>query len=330
MNGPPSPAARPDLHSTWHTVRLNWRPFTALGMMAAVSGIGPGIDAAITDGDASPLVMSSICLSAILVLAGAIANVRYFRYNPFTRRIEARGGWRAEERAHPGGGYARLEFSPASGEVREAAFDGRHRRLPIGSQAANRADWARFVQRMFPGADTPILVRSSAAGAASGPAASPSSTEPGHGERPITVGIAKRRYRRRSAVTLPLGLVVLAVCFATPDSGIAWKTMLMGLGTTLIGAGVGGLWQRPYFTYRSPDRITAKNHWGREHAYPREGFIRLEYSPVLGEVHQVRADGKRRRLPVRRHVADPRDWETFVNAFHPSASMPIAAGRARG
>src|SRR5690606_17065572 len=107
-------------------------------------------------------------------------------------------------------------------------------------------------------------------------------------------------------------------------------------------AGVGGLWQRPYFTYRSPDRITAKNHGGREHAYPREGVIRREYSPVRGEVHQARAAGARRRRPCPRPDAGtrhwgtsvpplhPRAWETFVNPSPPAASMPIAAGRARG
>ncbi len=70
--------------------------------------------------------------------------------------------------------------------------------------------------------------------------------------------------------------------------------------------------------------IETKSRWGRTRVHPHPGALQLEYSPALGEIHETRADGRRRRLFISRHLADPRDWEAFVTSFHPSPA-PIPA-----
>lgn len=76
------------------------------------------------------------------------------------------------------------------------------------------------------------------------------------------------------------------------------------------------LFRRWYFTFDARSRVvTASGRWKARGTYPSRRFDRIEYSVYDARIYEVRADGKRRRLPVRRWFADRRDWEALVDAL---------------
>lgn len=86
----------------------------------------------------------------------------------------------------------------------------------------------------------------------------------------------------------------------------------------------------PYFRkrllpYNSANRtIRAWSFWRSGWwVYPCERFNHLEYSPERNRIYEVRTNGSRAKLPVRRRQAVEADWQAFIEQFqrdHPIAS----------
>ena len=130
--------------------------------------------------------------------------------------------------------------------------------------------------------------------------------------------ITVRPNRLRCALIAFIGLPLsLGLILFDPESGDRqtddlWRTG----GTLLLGLTVGCLpilFRRWYFTFDARiRRVTVSGRWDAN-VYPRNNFERIEYSVYDARIYVVKAGGKRRRLPVRRWFANPRDWEVFVD-----------------
>lgn len=145
---------------------------------------------------------------------------------------------------------------------------------------------------------------------------------------------AVRRDRRTfyTRILLPI-LVLWAIWEVTSDmqagNGFSPSAHLATLGAALCGAISGfmlvsAIAHVPCFKYDPRSgRIEARDTWGRRRVYPEPGFELLEFSPTFAEVHEVAADGRRRRLAIGSTWAVRADWQEFVESFHPAAHLPI-------
>lgn len=80
----------------------------------------------------------------------------------------------------------------------------------------------------------------------------------------------------------------------------------------------------PYFRYDPRSgRIEARSAWGFWRVYPEPGYDLLEFSLAFGEVHEVAADGRRRKLAIGPTWANRAEWQEFLESFHPAAHFPI-------
>ncbi|GAA2142165.1 hypothetical protein [Glycomyces algeriensis] len=87
------------------------------------------------------------------------------------------------------------------------------------------------------------------------------------------------------------------------------------------------LFRRWYFTFDARNRaVTASGRWKARGTYPSRRFDRIEYSVYDARIYEVRADGKRRRLPVRRWLADQQDWRALVDLLL-AAKQPAPTSR---
>lgn len=73
---------------------------------------------------------------------------------------------------------------------------------------------------------------------------------------------------------------------------------------------------RRYFAYHRISRtITAVNNWGRWTQYPRRPGSRLALREHTGELFELRPDGEKKPLPIKRKLANPDDWNAFTARF---------------
>lgn len=152
-------------------------------------------------------------------------------------------------------------------------------------------------------------------------------TEPDPSERDAAPLIeVHRRPNRRALVTALAAAVTaavtsVAVCLHSPDA-VPWYMVPLGtFFSSVVGACL-GLGLKPHImrrllSYDSSTRtIRARDQWwGRWQTYPHGRFTHLEYSAETGDFHQVRADGRRRRVPVSRGEATREEWQRLVEQF---------------
>ncbi|MEU5156501.1 hypothetical protein [Glycomyces sp. NPDC021274] len=102
-----------------------------------------------------------------------------------------------------------------------------------------------------------------------------------------------------------------------PSIAWYWPQVAGALIGGILGVGLVSSLRRRHLTYDSQTRtVTARDRiWGLWREYPCEGFDRLEYEAGTGRLYQVRADGKRRRVPVDRHEAVRAEWRAFIDQF---------------
>ncbi|WP_100447889.1 hypothetical protein [Glycomyces xiaoerkulensis] len=139
-----------------------------------------------------------------------------------------------------------------------------------------------------------------------------------------TVDMNRRRFRRLAAVAVPASLMGLFTALFVMEPDGPWDLAVIGASSGVFGWSLEPLMMGHYFRYRPSGRwIEARGSWGIERRYPRPGFERLEYSVAHAEIHETRADGKRRRLWIRPATANPDHWRRFVENFYPAARTPI-------
>lgn len=142
-----------------------------------------------------------------------------------------------------------------------------------------------------------------------------SAPEPVRRRTRVVVRVNRRRCLSIVIVGIPLSVALILLDPASGDRAVddLWRAAGILIGAFAFQF-LDRLFRHWYFTFDAESRkLTARGRWGSERTYPRHGFDRIEYSTYDAGIYEVAANGKRRRLPVRRWFADRRDWKTFAD-----------------
>jgi hypothetical protein len=141
----------------------------------------------------------------------------------------------------------------------------------------------------------------------------------------LRVRTNRRRHGWTAIIGLPTAFVLPSLVPPGLDPTAQFLTgLLIGVPGGLAAGSIALLLRRVYLTYDARERtIRGPGYWRNNTTYPRAGYDRLEYSPYDARIYEVRADGKRRRLILRRWVANPQDWKALVDLLltpqHPAS-----------
>ncbi|SDL37742.1 hypothetical protein SAMN05216298_3690 [Glycomyces sambucus] len=137
---------------------------------------------------------------------------------------------------------------------------------------------------------------------------------PHHGA--LTIRTDRLRCALIAAVGIPLGIALILLDPVAERDPVEMLLSLAGGMSLGWGSGALGLLFREPLRFDVRSRrlhVPRSSNWRFTDVYPSPGFDRIEYSPYNARIYQVRADGRRRRLPVFRQYTNRRDWAALAD-----------------
>jgi hypothetical protein len=126
-------------------------------------------------------------------------------------------------------------------------------------------------------------------------------------------------WKAGTAAVVWLGAAFACFTVVVGASGFLTEVLFGAVGGALLMFGIDAaelLWFKRFLKFEpEAGRITLRPGTNRLAAYPSKGFERVEYSLADGRIYEVRADGRHRRLPVRRRYMNRTDWEALVGVL---------------
>lgn len=245
-------------------------------------------------------------LSAFL-LATASFNHAYLTFDTAERSLHGPGGWLWRRT------YPRSKRPEKPSEIHGGgifATDGdRERRLPFHRFWAHPDDWAQLAD-LLADASRPVPRDWVRIGRID-----PRPSDSGRlmiATDPIRIGGNVKLFRWSLAIGTVL---LLASCAPIPFASSArdYYTLMMIPAIAPFILGVLGVWANPVVHFDPwAGTVTTTSRLSGTSVHPNPKFSHLEYSARLGNLYQVRADGKR-QMVVNRWAMEPKAWKQFTD-----------------
>jgi hypothetical protein len=256
-------------------------------------------------------------LFAVLPFTGILCAYAPFLYPYLTfdaaeRSLHGPGGW-VWRRKYPRRTRPESPSAIRGGTI-FATGGGRERRLPIHRFWAHSGDWAELEKLLADDArPVPpdwIRIRN----------VDPALVVSGRlliAAEPVRIGANLKLFRWALGIGIALQIAQCAAVVSVPIMRGNSPTM-MPLMIPLI-FGLVGILVNPVVTFEpGTGKAIATGRFTRSRVYPLPKYDHLEYWARLGNLYQVRADGKR-QIVVTRWSMDPKAWKHFTDQLQEQA-----------